>query len=37
MDSIEQQLAAAVRLRERVDAMRFPPPVTQVYDPLDYA
>lgn len=33
----QRLVAAACRLREQVDAMRFSPPVTHVYDPLDYA
>jgi single-strand selective monofunctional uracil DNA glycosylase len=37
-DSIARALlAAASRLRRDVEALRFGPPVTHVYDPLDYA
>ncbi len=37
MTIVAEMLAAARRLREEVDALRFGPPVTHVYDPLAYA
>lgn len=36
-ERIEQQLAAARKMRERLDALDFASPVDTVYDPLDYA
>ena len=38
MDETEQQvIAAAAHLRDAVKPLRFAPPVTHVYNPLDYA
>ena len=36
-DSVALLIAAAARLRDAVDALRFSPPVAHVYNPLDYA
>ena len=37
MDTSEALIAAALRLRDAVDKLTFGPPITHVYDPLDYA
>ena len=36
-DRVSDLMAASLRLRERTSAMRFGPPVTHVYNPLEYA
>jgi single-strand selective monofunctional uracil DNA glycosylase len=37
LDSVPRLVAAAQALRDEVDALRFSPPVTHVYNPLNYA
>jgi single-strand selective monofunctional uracil DNA glycosylase len=37
LDSVPRLVAAAEVLRDEVDALRFSPPVTHVYNPLNYA
>lgn len=37
MERVQRQLVAALKMRERLDGLRFGPPVAAVYNPLGYA